>query len=242
MKEILVTVDIDWASEPVIEETLDFLKERHIFPTVFTTHRSPRIEASLEEMEVGLHPYFDPSSSHGATIPEVVQYITSLSYNLPAFRCHRFGNCNQSRQAMQEAGMIFSSNTCTDLEIVAPFKDRFGLLEVPIFFEDGGYLWKKYPLELTLLLKEKMEKPGLKVLLIHPMHFVLNTPNFSYMTHIKKSMNRQDWNQLNKKELNELRWKGRGIKDLLIELFDMNFSSLSFKQLYKRWGGEAKIW
>ena len=30
--------------------------------------------------------------------------------------------------------MLISSNVCTDLEIVTPFKDRFGLWEVPYFF------------------------------------------------------------------------------------------------------------
>lgn len=58
---LIVTVDLDWAPEPAIEETLDFLQKREIVPTVFVTHRSPRVEASLFEIEVGLHPFFTQS-------------------------------------------------------------------------------------------------------------------------------------------------------------------------------------
>lgn len=218
MNSLVVTIDLDWACEPAIEDTLDFLKDRGISPTVFITHRSPRVEESLNEIEVGLHPYFDPSSSHGSTIAEVVKHVMDLPHNLPAFRCHRFANCNLSRQAMVEAGMLISSNVCTDLEIMPSFKDRFGLLEVPIFLEDGGYLWRKHPLEMHPYLKEKILKDGMKIILIHPMHFAINTPNFEYMLKIKQSMSREEWKAMTRKTLNRLQWKGRGIRDLITEL------------------------
>ncbi|MEW9810149.1 MAG: hypothetical protein AB2993_07355 (plasmid) [Candidatus Symbiodolus clandestinus] len=218
MSNIVVTVDIDWACEPAIEETLDFLKDKNILPTVFTTHHSPRVEASIGEIEVGLHPYFDLNSSHGSTITEVVKYVMDLPHNLPAFRCHRFAICNLSRQAMAEAGMLISSNVCTDLEIVFPFKDRFGLLEVPIFLEDGGYLWKGHSLEVNQPLMENISGKEIKVITIHPMHFVINTPNFHYMHDIKKSVTRKDWKNMRTNTLNTLRWKGRGIRDFTIEL------------------------
>jgi len=211
MSTLIVTVDLDWACEPAIEETLDFLQEHNINTTIFITHRSPRVEESMNSMEVGLHPYFGLGSSHGSTIPEVVSYVMDLPYNLPAFRCHRFAICNSSKQEMAKAGMLISSNVCTDLEIVAPFKDRFGFLEVPIFLEDGGYLWREHPLEMNSKL-ENIAHDSAKVIIIHPMHFALNTPNFAYMHNIKKSMSRSEWGNMTKNTLNQLRWKGRGIK------------------------------
>lgn len=221
MNPVIVTIDTDWACEPAIEETLDFLKSQKINPTVFITHRSLTVEACLNEMDVGLHPYFDPTSSHGSTISEVVKHVMDLPHNLPAFRCHRFANCNLSRQAMVEVGMKISSNVCTDLEIVPPFRDRFGLLEVPIFLEDGGYLWRKHSLEIAQHLKEKIQGIGIKVLLIHPMHFAINTPHFAYMYQIKQSMDREEWKSMTQSTLNKLRWKGRGIRDLIVELLQI---------------------
>ncbi len=218
MNALIVTLDLDWACEPAIEDTLDFLNKQNIRPTIFATHRSQRVESAMNEIEVGLHPYFDPRSSHGSTISEVVKHVLDLPHNLRAFRCHRFANCNSSRQAMAEAGMLISSNVCTDLEIVSPFKDRFGLWEVPIFLEDGGYLWRKHPLEMNQSLSHALSRDEIKVVMIHPMHFSINSPDFSYMYQIKQSLSREEWRTMTRSTLNKLRWKGRGIRDFLVEL------------------------
>lgn len=138
---LIITIDLDWAPEIAIVETLDYFQGKGIVPTIFSTHRSPRVEESLHEIEVGLHPFFHPDSSHGSTIEETVETILSLPHNIPAYRCHRFGSCNESKKALVAAGMKISSNVCTDMDYVPPFRDRFGLTEVPIFLEDGGFLW-----------------------------------------------------------------------------------------------------
>lgn len=231
MNTLIVTVDLDWACEPAIEETLDSLKSQNITPTVFVTHRSPCVEALMDEIEVGLHPYFSPDSSHGSTIPEVVKHVMDLPHNLAAFRNHRFAICNGSRQAMAEAGMLISSNVCTDLEIVYPFKDRFGLLEVPIFLEDGGYLWREHSLEINQHLRNVILGQGTKVIIIHPMHYALNTPHFSYMYDIKQSMGREEWKSMTKSTLNKYRWKGRGIRNVLVELLKLSSNKSSLGTL-----------
>ena len=221
MSSLVVTVDLDWACEAAVEETLDFLQNAKIATTVFTTHRSPVVEASMHQIEVGLHPFFSPDSSHGSTHEEVVKYVMDLPHNLAAFRCHRFAVCNASRLAMAEAGMVISSNVCTDLEVVSPFYGRLGLLEIPIFMEDGGYLWRKHPLEMHERLIQALIAPGDKILVIHPMHFCINTPVFDYMYKIKQSRTRLEWRNMTKKTLRELSWKGRGIRDLLMEVFQL---------------------
>ncbi len=221
MSDLIVTVDLDWACEYAIEETVEFLKNQNISPTIFTTHHSPYIEENLDKMEVGLHPFFNPESSHGSTISETVKYVMDLPHNLPAFRCHRFASCNASKQAMSEAGMLISSNVCTDLEIISPFRDRFGFLEAPIFLEDGGYLWREHPLKIDADLQERILAKGKKVILIHPMHFSINTPHFSYMSTIKKSISRDKWKNMTQSTLSAYRWKGYGIRDFLIELLQL---------------------
>lgn len=218
---LIVTVDIDWACEEAIKETLDFLRNQDIFPTIFTTHRSAIVDSYMHELEVGLHPYFGLNSSHGSTIDEVVKDVMNLPHNFLGFRCHRFAICNSSKQAMVEAGMLISSNICTDLENVLPFVDRFGILEVPIFLEDGGYLWRKHSLEMNPKLIKACLNHGPKVITIHPMHFALNTPNFEYMYNIKQSLSRKEWANMNKDDLDKLRWNGRGIRDLIVELLQV---------------------
>lgn len=213
---LIVTIDLDWAPEPAIEETLDFLLKRGITPTVFATHRSPRVEASLLEIEVGLHPFFHPDSSHGKTIEAVVESIMTIPHNVPAFRCHRYANCNESNKQMAQAGMKIASNICTNLEIIPPFIDRLGLIQVPIYFEDGGYLWNHHPLK-------KLSKPRGKtpiVMNIHPMHFALNTPSFDHMVSIKQRFTRREWTEMSFKHLKSLKYQGDGIRRVIVELLD----------------------
>ena len=233
MTNLVITLDLDWSCESAIEETLNFFQDKNIMPTVFVTHRSQSVEARMAQLDVGIHPFFGKNSSHGSTIAEVVTHIMELPHNLKAFRCHRFGVCNSSKQAMVEAGMQISSNVCTNLEIVCPFQDRFGLLEIPIFLEDGGYLWRKQPLEVYPLLKKILSTPVPKVLLIHPMHFVINTPHFNYMRDIKASNHRKCWRQLKQNKLNKLRWNGRGIRDFITDLLSLVPNTISLRTLYR---------
>jgi hypothetical protein len=217
---LIVTLDLDWAPEPAIEETLNFIRSKGISPTVFATHTSPSVLNCMNEIEVGLHPFFDPSSSHGSTYERVVDTVLSIPHNIPAYRCHRFASCNKSRQLMKDAGMQISSNVCTDLEVIAPFRDRIGLTEVPIFFEDGSYLLNRHPLDITQTQAKLSQDPlDWHVILIHPMHFAINTPTFGYMEKIKQSHSRSQWNTMSSKELNSLRWKGTGIRDTIEQLF-----------------------
>ncbi|HMV70382.1 MAG TPA: hypothetical protein PKA64_26305, partial [Myxococcota bacterium] len=175
MRRLAVTVDLDWASEAAIEQLLEALDARGVPSTVFVTHRSPCVEAALGRVEVGLHPYFGVGSSHGDTVDEVVRHVLDLPHDLPAFRCHRFEVSNTSREALVAAGMQISSNVCTDLEVLPPFRERCGLIEVPIWLEDGGYLARGHALDACTV------PDGDAVVLVHPMHFAVNTPHFDFM-------------------------------------------------------------
>ena len=211
---------MDWASECAIDATLKFFLEAGIKPTVFTTHCSKTVAALQDQLDVGLHPYFSKDSSHGATIHATINTVSCLPYNLPAFRCHRFKSSNQVMEAMYELGMRISSNICTDLEHLPPFVNRYGMVEFPIFLEDGGYLWQRHALRLTNLVLQQLHKPGGKVLLIHPMHFALNSPNFSFMKKIKQCHSREEWISMPTDELQALRHKGRGIRNVIEDILE----------------------
>ena len=215
---IVVTVDLDWACEAAIVDVLDWLRAAAIPTTVFITHRSAIVTERLGELEVGLHPYFAPDSSHGDSLAAVTRHVLTLPHNLRAFRCHRFVVSNEIREVMAEAGMTVSSNVCTDLESVAPFRDRFGLLEVPIFLEDGGYLFRRRPLDGAPAVTDLLDRPGPKVVVIHPMHFAVNTPRFEYMVEIKRSVSRTAWHAMTAGDLESLRWHETGVRDFLCEL------------------------
>jgi len=62
-----------------------------------------------------------------------------------------------------------------------------GLLSIPIFMEDGGFLFQKHKLCLDTILK-KLPSKGTIVFLFHPMHLALNSNNFDTMKTLKNSL------------------------------------------------------
>jgi hypothetical protein len=217
---IAITIDVDWASEFAISQTLDFFEQKQIPVTVFSTHNSEVLFERMDCIEIGLHPYFHPESSHGTTIKETIDYVMALPHNIAAFRNHRFLNSNEIQECMKQSGMTCSSNVCTNLEILPPFYNRFNMLEVPIFFEDGGYLFNNYPLLPTQTLLNKFANNGLKTIVIHPMHFIVNTPQWGYMVNIKQQTSRESWNTLTEKELRRYIYSGQGIRNLIESLLE----------------------
>lgn len=100
-----------------------------------------------------------------------MEHVLGLPHNIPAYRCHRFAASNEINERLADVGMKFASNICTDLEVVPPFRDRCGVLQFPVFLEDGAYLRRGHPLAPGGDLEAQVATQGLHVLLIHPMHF-----------------------------------------------------------------------
>jgi len=226
--KLVFTIDLDWACEPAIIETVSFFLENNIPITVFATHNSKFINDNIDTLEVGLHPFFNSLSSHGKRNLDIANNILNVKHNLKAFRCHRFEVSNSVYHIMKERGYSVSSNVCTDLEIIRPFNNRFKMLEVPIFMEDGGYIYNGYPLKMNNILYEKLMSNGYKVIIVHPMHFAINTPYWEYMVNIKKSSSRKEWISRDNTELNKFKNKGVGITHLIKEItrLDVEYTSI----------------
>ena len=215
---LFVTIDLDWASEIVIEETMDWFSQNKIPVTVFATHESKAIVERMDAIDVGLHPYFSPNSSQGSNPEEIIENLSQISTNIPVYRSHRFLDSNQIRENMAKMGMRASSNVCTDLDPVAPFIHRSRMLEIPITFEDGNFLERKYNLDSCGEIIELISKCDIFVIAIHPMHFVLNTPHYQWMRDIKDSTTRISWNNMTCDEVAKLRHSGWGIASFVKQL------------------------
>ena len=223
--KVLVTLDIDWASEYVIQYTVEKLKELEIPFTIFSTHNSPYLRSIIDDIEIGLHPFFHPSSSHGKTPEETLNNIFKIPYNIDAFRCHRFIRSNEISEMMKSKGMKCESNVCTNLETIRPFENRNGLLEIPVFCEDGSYLLNEHSFDFQSNSVNKFltcrDNDELKSIIIHPMHFVVNTPNWKYMKQIKKKMTREQWNSFDANKLNEVRYEEEGISTFILKILNV---------------------
>jgi hypothetical protein len=234
------TSDIDWASESIIKYSHDVLSGNNLKLTYFVTHRSSFLNDLSEQKKVRLlnHPNFLPKSSHGNSFKEVIDYCLNLVPNADGFRSHRYFEVNDIMDDFKKRGFRFVSNHCTRCEThIKPLIHRSGLLSIPIFLEDGGYLLMDPTLNFNNLIP-KLNSPGLKVINFHPAHMAFNTPNFDYTRSIKDSMSRESWNNLSLSELQNLENKDKpGIQKIIQQIIDFAFKNnhkvLSMDEIYQ---------
>lgn len=218
---ICLTMDVDWASEYAIQQSLKIFEERQLPLTVFVTHKSRTIAEALVQKKIkcGIHPNFMPDSSQGASYQEVVDFCFNLLPDARICRGHRYYEVNDTVELLSKRGIVCESNICTLMDVVPPFLHRSKNVSFPIFWEDGAFLYQYKGFDRTFF-RERFLRPGLKVINMHPMHLMLNTPYFSYTREIKDRLTRNEWNNLDKSVIDELAFKGDGIRNFIEQMLE----------------------
>lgn len=218
---VCVTSDMDWASEYAIETTFRYFEENQIPLTAFITNPSEVVNfyKGKGKVKCGIHPNFMPDSSQGSTYDEVLDYCFEMLPDARAFRAHRYYDVNDTMERLTQRGIQYESNICMLMDVIPPFLHRSNTINFPIFWEDGAYLYYIKNFDLTDM-KRQLETPGLKVLNLHPMHFMLNTPYFSYTREIKDKLSRDEWNHLDESNIKKMSYDGEGITTFIKRTID----------------------
>ena len=233
------TTDIDWASEFAIEQTLQYFKKANIPLTAFLTHKSAVLDYAVQsgELQVGIHPNFMPGSSQGNSFDEVIDFCFDLLNNATCFRSHRYFGVNDVYEKLYNRGIKYCSNIGTHLETVQPFLHRSGMIQFPAFFEDGGYLWNKGDLSFKSV-EHIFSSNGLKVINLHPMHLMLNTPYFAYARNIKDAVSKEEWNNFDEQAIRKMKNNSTGISDFIDEMIEFitknNIEVVYLSEMYNR--------
>jgi len=233
------TSDIDWSSESIIKYSHDILSGDDLKLTYFITHSSPFLNElnASNKIDLLIHPNFLPNSSHGDSFKEVIDYCMNLVPNADGFRSHRYFEVNDIMDDFAKRGFRFVSNHCTRCETnIKPLKHRSGLLSIPIFLEDGGYLIMDPTLNFDNLIP-RLESPGLKVINFHPAHMAFNTPNFAYTRSIKDSFSREIWSNLGLSQLQKLENREQlGVRKTIQQIIEFassnDYKVLSMREIY----------
>jgi hypothetical protein len=231
------TTDIDWASETVLKIFYEQMELSRIWPHTFVTHKSDVVDSLVQEkkIETGIHPNFLQGSSHGDSFIEVIENCLKIVSQSWIYRSHRaFSVTDTSHLLKEKYGHKASSNVVTILqENIQPILHESGMIEFPIFFEDGTHLYNKLDLNINRYI-EKFTSPGIKIINMHPMNFVINPSTINYMRSIKDTLSREAYNNLSYDEILKYRNKERGIADLCIEVINLskNFRVVKLSELY----------
>jgi hypothetical protein len=234
-KTIIFTSDVDWASDYIIGKELELFNDAGLPVFLFLTHHSPLLE-TLGREQVGAHPYISAGSSQAAgagegagdqeIVDRVFDYLGDCVPGATAFRCHRYQSSNDINDTAYRRGYRYSSNTCTRQVLLPPFLHRSGLLDFPVFFEDGGFMWLNRLDDYTSsgvrrgTFREWFSDDGIYIINVHPMHMAVNTPHFSYMREIKDRLSREEYARFGEAELSKVRSGGFGIADFVADMID----------------------
>lgn len=230
--------DIDWASDEVLDYALTPLVKGRIPMTLFCTHLSQWIEKEVDKsiVEKEIHPNFCANSTQGNTYQEVFDYCEKIPSDRIGFRNHRYFESNDINDIFLQKGYKYSSNICTDMHYVMPFYNRYGFLTIPIFMEDGGFLFQKHVLNLNTII-DRLPKQGTIVFNFHPMHIAFNSNSLAKMKNFRADLSIQDYQNLSMEVIHKKQEKKFGIKDLLSELIEWgdkhNISNILLKSMLK---------
>lgn len=215
------TSDIDWASEDVMKDYFDIVNNLDIKPTLFVTHHSDIIDKyyRMGQIERGIHPNFMNGSSHGNSFKEIVETCIKYAPEAYGFRSHRaFDVTDITHLLKNEYNFKYVSHQITILQnYIRPILHESGLINFPVFFEDGTHLYNQLDLDFKKYIK-LFSEPGIKIISFHPMNFVFNSPTLSYMRNIKDSLSREEYNNITKENIAKLRNNNSGVGQTVLDI------------------------
>lgn len=236
---LVITSDTDFVSDEILSYAYSTLADTPC--TFFVTGNSHYVATTMSQnklWEVEPHPNFTGGSTHGDTIDRVFDTVDSFNVNGEGFRCHRYFYSNDVAERFAHIGYKYSSNVCTDLQCLPPFMARCGLIEFPIFFEDGGFLKYHGTPNFQTVLARMKNPDGIYIFNFHPIHIALNSCDFGTSRALKDSLSSAQYRALSMQDIFKVRnSKKYGISDLLNDLLRFatanNIRMLNLKQLYE---------
>lgn len=182
------TVDIDWAGEKLIEDTLSIFHEYQVPCTVFCTHSS-RVINSVDRslFEIGLHPNFNPVmfSKENKTVVQVLDEIASLYPEAKGIRSHSMAQSSRLLNLFHDIGLEYDCNQFLPYNYdLKPYMCWTGLKRIPYSWEDDIHFEYGKSFDYDILSNYTKEK--LIIMDFHPIHIFLNTYSSDHYNYCKK--------------------------------------------------------
>jgi hypothetical protein len=177
----LISIDIDWAHDVVIADTIDLIERAAVKACFFVTHDTPLLARLRTNplFEVGLHPNFD-YLLRGESLRSARDIVMDLARIVPeakVLRSHAMTTSGRWLELYRESGVTHLSNYLMFGDAnIHPFRQLNGLVEAPVHFADDGLLYQRQ-LGCVSVESENIFKAinnGLQVFNFHPIHVFLN--------------------------------------------------------------------
>ncbi len=213
---VFITIDVDWASDEVLSDTLDMFRCSNTKATILMTHQTELIKdiQNNDLFELGIHPNFNfllnGDFRYGKNYKEVLDYYLKIVPNAKVVRSHSVTQNTLILDYCKEIGLVYDLNTEIPFSSkikLKPYLDWTGLVKVPYFWQENilfSYGWELEPNEFI--------DNNLNVFNFHPIHIFLNSENETRYNNSKSYLH--NYNKL----VNQVNYKNNGIRNFLNNL------------------------
>ena len=227
----IIEIDVDWAHDEVIADTINLISKYNVDTTWFATHDSAIVKSlqSDSNFEVGIHPNFMPllrgDDSNGRNFEEVIDKLLNLFPDAKCSKGHALVDSSAIIAYLTAVGITHDNTMFVDAPAVrplCPWRLWTDMIRVPLCWEDDYACVSPYENQFSNL---HQEKSGLRVFGFHPLHIYLNTESLSRYEEVK-SFAGSDISRLR-----TMRYDGIGTRTRFLELLEKMSGNTELKSL-----------
>jgi|SRR3972149_1564394 len=222
-----ISIDVDWAIQPLIDDVSKILDNFKIHGTFFLTNKINY--SNLSNHELAIHPNFEGSTNFEAILEKTLRILPTN--NCKGSRSHKLYYNSSLPQIYQKFGLEYDSNyILPNYEKPIPFFiPHSKILEIPFFFGDDALLTNNSNFNLN---KIDLHDNGVKVFMFHPIHIFLNSNSIHSYQNIKNNYDNFEY-------LNSQKNSKEGIRSFFIELLEFieknNIKTQTMNEVNKIW-------
>ena len=176
-KTVYITMDMDWANDGVLSDTIALVEQLNIPVCFFVTNDTPLLPRLRKHplFTLGIHPNFLPqlngqtNKSYKETIAEMLELVPEAK----VIRCHALADATPILVTAKELGFKADMNLFIPFSSgiqLAPFRHFTGLCRLPFFYEDDAWASE----DDAAGPEKHLLSDGLKIFNFHPIHLYLN--------------------------------------------------------------------
>jgi hypothetical protein len=204
----ILTFDVDWAPDYMIDYVSDKLKNLKIKSTWFVTHDSPAIKKLKKNslIEVGIHPNFSNNSTQGKNVDEILKNLKKIVPNAKSIRTHGLLQSTKILSKFQKFGIENDVSILLENEpyLGIHYSKYFKIKRFPYYWEDDVEMINGIDLNND---QKKFFVQGLKIFDFHPVHIFLNSNSMNNYNELKNN----GYPEIEEREAKKYKNKNAGI-------------------------------
>ena len=211
---IILTIDIDWACDDVLLDSINLIEEIGVPATWFVTHKTKHLARLRENdnFELGIHPNFvnllDSKDSDSAE--KILDKLIEIVPEATSIRSHSMVQSSRFMDLFKLKGMRYDCNHFIPEQSNITLKSWEiwnKIIKVPHFWEDDVHCL----CDDNASVENLISRDGLKVFAFHPINIFLNTESMDRYENARKYFH------VHHKSIN-YRFKGDGTRTRLKKL------------------------